>query len=135
MLGQIYKYSIRIKEIDLDVYAHVNNTKYLEFFEEARWDFINQNGYGYSKILETGLGPVILEVTVRYLKELRLGDKITIETSMLSYEGKISKILQRMVRDTDICCSAEYTVGLFDLKERKLVLPTSEWLKGLGLNP
>lgn len=134
MLGQVYNYPIRIKEIDLDVYAHVNNAKYFEFFEEARWDFINQNGYGFAKIMETGLGPVVLEVTARYLKEIRLGDLINIETSLISYEGKVGKILQRMVRGQDICCSAEYTIGLFDLKARKLVLPTPEWLKGVSVN-
>lgn len=133
MAEQIHSYSILIKEVDLDVYAHVNNAKYLEFFEEARWDFINRNGYGYEKINETGLGPIVLEVTVRYLKELRLRDAIVIETSILSYKGKTGKLLQRMMREKDVCCTAEFTIGLFDIKARKLVTPTQEWLKGLGL--
>ena len=134
MLGKMYYYPIRIKEVDLDVYAHVNNAKYLEFFEEARWDYINQNGYGYPKILETGFGPVVLEVTMRYLKELRLGDSVTIETHLISYEGKIGKLSQNMVREKDVCCTSEFTIALFDLKSRKLVAPTPEWWKGLGLH-
>lgn len=133
MLGEIYRYPVLIKEVNLDIYGHVNNSTYLIFFEEARWDFINKNGYGYSKIVETGLGPVVLEVTMKYLKELRLRDEIIIETSVISHERKTSKMLQRMMRGNEVCCTAEFTFGLFDLKARKLVLPTPDWLKGIGL--
>lgn len=130
---KVYKYPIVIKEINLDLYRHVNNATYLTLFEEARWDFINRNGYGFSKILETGLGPVVLEVSIRYLKELRLHDEIIIETTMVSYEKKIGKMHQRMVRGKNVCCIADFTFALFDLNERKLVMPTPEWLKGVGL--
>ena len=133
MIGEIYKYSFTIKETDLDLYGHVNNATYMTLFEDARWDFINRNGYGYAKIKETGLGPVVLEVSMRYLKELRLRDNIIIETSMISYDKKIGKMSQKMVRGEEICCTAEFAFGLFDLKERKLVFPTPEWLKGVGL--
>jgi len=128
-----HTYPLIIKETNLDLYRHVNNATYLTFFEDARWDFINNHNYGFAKILETGLGPVVLEVTIRYLKELRLRDQITIETTMVSYEKKIGKMHQKMVRGSDICCTADITFGLFDLNERKLVLPTPEWLQGIGL--
>ncbi|EFB40775.1 acyl-CoA thioesterase [Parachlamydia acanthamoebae] len=132
MKKQVYTYPITIKEVYLDLYGHVNNATYLTLFEEARWDLSNQNGYGVEKIKETGQGPVILEVTMRFLKELRLRDKINIETSVVSYEKKIGKLLQKMVRESEICCTAEFTIGLFDLKERKLIPPTPEWLKVIG---
>lgn len=129
----MHKYPLIIKEINLDLYRHVNNATYLTLLEDARWDFINSHGYGFAKILETGLGPVVLEITIRYLKELRLRDEIVIETKMVSYEKKIGKMRQEMVRGGDICCTADITFGLFDLNERKLILPTPEWLKGIGL--
>lgn len=133
MKGDIYKYPVIIKETNLDLYDHVNNATYLVLFEDARWDLINRNGYGFPKIQETGLGPVILDVSMRYLKELRLRDEIVIETHIVSYEKKISKMHQRMLRGEAVCCTADFTFALFDLKARKLVLPTEEWLKGLGL--
>jgi acyl-CoA thioester hydrolase len=130
----IHRYPMVIKEVDLGIYHHVNNAKYLTFFEEAWWDFINTNGYGLAKIEETDLGPVILEVKLRFLKELRLRDRITIETHIISYEGKALKTLQTMIRENDICCTAEFTIGLFNSKERIIVPPTPEWLKGIGLS-
>lgn len=38
-----------------------------------------------------------------------------------------------MIRDGELCCEAEFTISLFDLQERKLVLPTKEWLHAVGI--
>ncbi len=133
MNAKIFSYPLVIKEIYLDTFGHVNNASYLTLLEEARWDFITKNGYGLKKIQETGLGPTILEIKLVFLKELRLRDKITIETKIISYEKKIGKLSQKMIRDGDVCCDAEFIIGLFSLVERKLVLPTPEWLYAVGL--
>lgn len=134
MHRKIHRYPIFIKETDLDAYAHVNHTHYFKYFEDARWDYITQNGYGFKKIHDSGIGPVILEANIRYVKELRLHDKVVIETEFVSYEKKIGKIVQKMMRGDALCCVAEFTIALFDLKERKLVIPTEDWLKAICLN-
>lgn len=135
MKNKIYNYPILIKETYLDLYGHVNNATYLTLFEEARWDFVNRNGYGFNEIKKTGLGPIILEISIRYLKELRLREEIIIQTTTLSYDKKIGKLEQKMIRGKEECCVASFTIGLFNLKERKLVLPTKEWLNAIGIEP
>jgi acyl-CoA thioester hydrolase len=133
MQTSTFKYPIIIKEVYLDTFGHMNNAIYLTLFEEARWEFITQNGYGVSKIKETGLGPTIIEVTLKYLKELRLREEVIIESQLISYEKKIGKIRQNMIRAGELCCSAEFVFGLFNLKKRKLILPTHDWLKAVGV--
>lgn len=128
-----FYYPFIVKEIYLDSFAHVNNAVYLSLFEEARWDFINKRGYGVKRIQQTGLGPVILELNLVFIKELQVRDEIVIETRMIDYEGKAGHLAQQMVRGDEICCQAEFTFGLFSLQERKLVLPTEEWLKAIGM--
>lgn len=122
-----------IQEKHLDGYGHVNNAMYLILYEEARWDFIGKDGYTIETVKETGFGPVILEIKVTFQKELRLGDEILIETSTTSYEGKIGKLTQKMWRGEVLCSTAEMLIGLFDLKTRKLVLPTEAWKKAVGI--
>src|SRR3984885_14489467 len=107
MPSKIFSYPIMIKETYLDTFGHVNNAMYLTLFEQARWDFITKNGYGLKKIQETGIGPTILQIKLTFLKELRLREKITIETQLLSYEKKIGKLFQKMIRDGEVCCEAE----------------------------
>lgn len=128
-----FLYRLIIQEKDLDSFGHVNNAAYLVLFEQARWDLLNQNGFDFKKMQEAGLGPTIMKITVSYLKELRLNDEIQIETQIVSYEGKVGKIFQRMLREEQVCCEAEIVMGLFDLTTRKLVLPTPEWLAAIGV--
>jgi acyl-CoA thioester hydrolase len=128
----IFTYPLVIKESYLDTFGHVNNAMYLTLLEEARWELITKNGYGMKKIQESGLSPIILELTLSFRKELYLRDNVTIETQLISYEKKIGKLSQKIIRNGEVCCIAEFTIGLFDLKHRKLVLPTNEWLDAIG---
>jgi thioesterase III len=123
-----HQFQLQISQAHLDDFHHVNNAQYLSLFEAARWNLITQNGYGIDKIQLTGLGPVILELKVQFLKELNLGDLITIETQLISYESKVAQLKQIIKRKKEICTEAEFKFGLFDLKKRKLVQPTQEWL-------
>ena len=126
-------YPLMILESHLDTFGHVNNAAYLQIFEEARWDLITGNGYGLNQILKTGFGPVILEINLRFRKELKLRQKVVIETTLKSCDKKLITIAQEIIDgDGQSYCSAEFRCGLFDLKGRKLVLPTPAWLKGIG---
>lgn len=132
MTTPVFSYSVKILETYLDVFGHMNNTMYLTLLEEARWDYITKNGYGLKEIHKTGLGPVILEIKLCFLKELLLRDEVVIETSVISYDRKIGRLMQKMLRNGEVCSTAEIKIGLFSLKERKLVTPTPEWLKAIG---
>ena len=133
MVSKVFSYPLMIKETHLDTFGHVNNAVYLTLFEEARWELITQNGFGMNEIKKTGLGPTIMQVKLDYLRELRLRDQIIIETHLISYEKKVGKLMQKMIRGSDVCCTAEFVFGLFSVAERKLVLPTPEWLKAVGV--
>ncbi|PIZ04643.1 MAG: acyl-CoA thioesterase [Gammaproteobacteria bacterium CG_4_10_14_0_8_um_filter_38_16] len=133
MQTRLFSYPLIIKENHLDAFGHVNNAIYLALFEEARWDLITKNGYGLQKIQATGLGPTILEIQLRFLKELRLNEKIIIQTQLVFYKNKIGKLAQKMICNDEVYCEAEFTIGLFSLSERKLVLPTQEWLIAIGV--
>jgi YbgC/YbaW family acyl-CoA thioester hydrolase len=132
MEKRTFTYEITIREHHLDTFGHVNNATYLQLYEEARWEFITQNGYGLDKVKSTGLGPVILEINLRFLKELRLRDKITIHSQTSNHTSKIGLINQWMTNGKgDTCSDIELKYGLFDTKSRKLVVPTEEWVNAV----
>lgn len=130
----IFTYPVVVKEIYLDTFGHMNNATYLTILEEARWDLISKRGFGIPDIQRMGLGPTVLEVQIKFMRELRLREEIVIETQMLSYDRKIGKMKQSMIRDGDVCCTAEFVIGLFDMHTRKLVTPTHEWLYAVGIS-
>ncbi|MGZ3773251.1 MAG: acyl-CoA thioesterase [Pseudobdellovibrionaceae bacterium] len=128
------EYKISIKESNVDSYGHLNNASYLMLFEEARWEAITPRGFGFDEIHRIKQGPVILEVNLKFMKEIRLREEITIVTKVIGYKGKIGQMVQQMVKtDGTVASEALFTFGLFDMNLRKLVEPTPEWKKALDL--
>lgn len=123
-----------IRESHLDTFGHVNNATYLQIFEEARWDWITSNGFGLREIREQQVGPTILEITIKFLRELRNREEVTIRTEVLSYRGKICDLRQAIHKaDGELACEAVLRCALFDLRQRKIVAPTAAWARALGV--
>jgi thioesterase III len=134
MLGTAHEYDLLIREQHLDTFGHVNNAKYLEILEEARWDLITGNGYGLAEVVRRRLGPTILEINLRFQRELRNRQRIKIKTWVDSYPGKVGRLVQQIWDgEGNLYCDATFAIGLFDLAARKLVLPTPEWIEAMGL--
>lgn len=135
MVGSVHRYELLIHERHLDTFGHVNNAVYLELFEAARWDLIDRRGFGLAEIQRRRLGPTILEVNLRFTREIKNRERITIESWLDSYAGKIGRMTQQMKNaQGELCCDASFVFGLFDMQARKLVLPTPEWLTALGIS-
>jgi len=133
-----FETQIIIRESQLDSFGHVNNADYLQIFEDARWDLIVQRGFDLAHIRKSKTGPVILECNIKYLKELRSRDMITVTVENLGREPgahpKIYKLKQEMIKSNgEVCCEAVFTYALFDLENRKLIEPTPEWRKAVGI--
>ena len=78
--------------------------------------------------------PTVLEVEIRFVREIRNRQRVTIRTWIESYSGKIGKLAQQIRDEADeLCTDAVFTIGLFDMTSRRLVRPTPEWIAALGL--
>jgi len=131
----IFEYPLIIREFHLDTLGHVNNATYLAVFEEARWEFITRNGYGLNTVHEKKQSPIILEIDIKFLKELKLRENTIIKTQVKELRGKIF-ILRQWIENSkgDVCADATVTAGYFDMNTRKLIPMTQEWLSAIGVN-
>src|SRR5207244_4091012 len=71
MAALTHEKTILISEAHLDSFGHLNNARYLELFEQARWDLITERGFGVDTIRKPATGPVGLDVPVRYTRGSR----------------------------------------------------------------
>jgi YbgC/YbaW family acyl-CoA thioester hydrolase len=127
---KIYFYEVLIEEMHLDSFGHVNNAVYVKLYEQARWDFISKHGLGLEWMKQHQKAPVILDLKVRFKKEITNREIIRIRSKTLEViNGKILRLEQVMLKlDGSISSEAEFTIGFFDLKERKLVSAPEEWM-------
>ncbi len=145
-LGRTHEFTLVIHEGHLDTFGHVNNAKYLELFEQARWDWITTGGYGLSKIQETQKGPVILECSLQFRREVTNRQTVSIRSWIDKVGPKVSMVRQELSlhaspaegdapnRARDLCCAASFKMAFFDLSARRIIEPTADWLQALGLN-
>ena len=133
--NEIGVYPITVKESHLDTFGHINNATYLQILEEARWNLITERGFGLNYIQQIKQGPVILEVNIKFLKEIGLRENIKITTQLIKYEGVVGKLEQKIFNSKDaLTTQAEFTFGLFDLSKRSLIPPTQKWKTAIGMN-
>jgi thioesterase-3 len=134
MENRVFEQSILIREEHLDTFGHVNNARYLEIFEQARWDLITEHGFGLDFVRASGTGPVILEVNLRFLHEVKNRQQLLVRSFIDSYEGKIGRMTQQLIDESErVCCEGKFVIAQWDTKTRKLIEPTPEWRRALGL--
>lgn len=87
---------IRVRGYHLDIYGHVNNARYLEFLEEARWGYL-ETSHGLDWWHEQGLGFIVASITINYRRPAGLGVDLEIRTRMARIGGRSAIIHQDVV--------------------------------------
>ncbi|WP_163567443.1 thioesterase family protein [Fodinicola feengrottensis] len=118
-----------VRVFDLDTNGHVRGPIYLEFADHARWECVRAAGISLDDLAAAGFGPVNLETTIKFHRELRPGDEVLITTEFLYGEGKTSRVRQEMHRlDGTLVAEVTSVSGLLDRTTRRLVAnPAAHW--------
>ena len=87
---------------DCDPYSHLNNGRYLDYFMNARedmvWKAYDFNIYEYSRT--TGLGWVVTQNQIAYLRPALLMEEVTMESQLMESKPKFIQVEKRML-DSD----------------------------------
>jgi acyl-CoA thioester hydrolase len=87
MLPVRWQTPISIRTYELDFYGVVNNAVYLNYFEEARLDFLRQLGIDFFKMVAEGIVPVVARAVVEYKIPIRGGDRIVVKGEVARLGG------------------------------------------------
>lgn len=110
---------ITIRGYHLDAYQHVNNARYLEFLEEARWQYFdNISNEAYK---ELGISFFVVNININYRAPAILGDVIKIKTEVAKIGNTSMVFNQKIIADgTDnVICDAAITFVILDQKTGK----------------
>lgn len=117
-----HKSEIKVRGFHLDIYQHVNNARYLEFLEEARWEYLEETG-DIAFFQSLGLAWVIVNININYRAAATMGQTMEIDTGLSKLGGKSAVFHQQItVKDTDIVVAdADITFVLMDQKTGKAI--------------
>ncbi|WP_020408804.1 acyl-CoA thioesterase [Hahella ganghwensis] len=82
---------------DQDAYGHLNNTVYFRFFEEARVNWLEQQGFG---VRGQGESPVLIQCSATFLREINY-PAILIVTTLTEAIGSTSFTLGHQILSQD----------------------------------
>lgn len=86
---------IKVRGYHLDMYRHVNNARYLEFLEEGRWAFFEQNTNfrGWPK----GIAFFVVNININFRRPATLGEILEIRTNISHLGNKSGTIHQEIL--------------------------------------
>ncbi len=108
---------IKVRGYHLDLYGHVNNARYLELLEEARWRLLD-DGPAFDRWSNRGLAFNVVNININYRRPATLGQVLLIRTSVEKIGGKSATLSQvvSVKEDDSVVADALVTFVMVDMK-------------------
>jgi thioesterase-3 len=124
---------IKVRNYHADNHNHVNNARYLEFFEEGSWDFLEKNPHVenlFSSLIKKGIIHVAVNINCNYRSSAVVGDVLRLETELARSTDRSYTWSKKVYNnDTDkLVVDAEITCVFIDSASGD-VAPISEEMK------
>lgn len=106
---------IKIRGYHVDFYSHVNNARYLEFFEEGRWqlfeDHLPDHFFSGSKY-----SFFVVNINLSYMGQAKIHDIIIVKSGLLKFGNKSAAFRQQIVKknSNEIIAQADVTFVVAD---------------------
>lgn len=135
-MSEPFSVPVTVRGYETDTQGHLNQAVYLNYAEHARWSLLRAAGIRQADLVARGVGPVALETTIRFRRELLAGDEAEVTCAFEWGEGKTFRIRQ-IIRKADgtVAAEVEGVGGLMDLGTRKLVADPRRRFKELAARP
>lgn len=112
---------IKVRGYHLDVYGHVNNARYLEFLEEARWSLFEKD---MALWMEMGVSFFVVNINISYRSPAVLNTFLNIESGITEIKSR-SCVLKQTVTDKatgKVVAEADVTFVIVDQAGKAVTL-------------
>ena len=107
---------MRVRSYELDAYGHVNHAVFLNYFENARVDYLAQKGMSFRSLMEEGCIFIIVRAEVDYIKPLIESDRIEIVGEIEKVGNTSITVRQVMSRlpERELVCRGRFVAVFVD---------------------
>lgn len=126
----IFKVSFTTRWADFDANIHMRHTAYNDYAAEVRLRYFKKFGVTIQDFSLEKVGPILFEENTRFLKEIHMGEDISVNLKLLGLSSKGERWkIQHEVFNANGKLSAVITVygAWLDLVKRKLTVPPAKF--------
>ncbi len=121
-----YVKPVEVRWSDLDPNFHLRHSVYYDYGAYARISFLEEHGLTSALMAEYQFGPILFREECIFRKEIRLGDKVTLDVQLLKARKDQSRwSIRHNIHKNGNVLAAVITVdgAWIDMKIRKLAVP------------
>ncbi len=124
-----YLTEIKVRGYHADFYGHVNNARYLEFFEADRWAHL-ESKIDLKKWAAQGIVFLVVNINVNYRRAVPVGETLVVTTN-LEKIGNRSVVLQQKIflKGTDTVATDALITFVITDKSGRAVTMAGEMLQ------
>ncbi len=133
-----YSRNYEIRWSDLDANGHVNYSAYINAAADLRYHFFSERNFPPEKFEELGIGPIYTAIHAWFLREVRMGETVTITYALsgLSPQGSRWKVQHDILKpNRKKAVSLEIEGAILNLTTRKPAFPAPELMQTFNLVP
>lgn len=133
-----YNIEVQVRWSDLDPNVHLRHSVYYDWGAYNRIEFLSAHGLPVKTMEELQIGPILFREECVFKREIRLGDKVTIDMELVAAKADFSRwTIRHNIRKNDDTLSAVLTVegAWLDVVKRKLALPPQQVVDAFEIMP
>ena len=122
---------IKIRGFHIDIFSHVNNARYLEFMEEARWVVIDKY-IDLKRMQAKGIIFVVVNININYRRPASMGDILELYLGLTKIGGKSAVFYQEIrLKGTDTVVADAQVTFVFSEKNTGKAVKIDDEIKRL----
>lgn len=106
----VSRLNYRVGVSDSDMNRHLTNSRYFNYMDLGRWDWLMRSGLLKSALLNEGVRPMVVDIHIQYKRELPFMAGFTLDTRCVGREGKTLLVEQHFLRGDKVHTRAELKI-------------------------
>lgn len=93
----MYEFERQVKYYETDKMGVVHHSNYIRWFEEARVEFMRNNGISYRVMEDEGVMIPVVSVSCKYRSPAKFDDVVVVQTWIKKFNGIIAEIAYKVL--------------------------------------
>jgi acyl-CoA thioester hydrolase len=122
-MSQEHTITIRVRYPEVDAMGYVHHSRYLEYFETGRIEFLRTYGISYAELEKQGYLFVVVKVECRFKAPARYDEELTLRTRVVRQTQVRIDHTYELMRDFTVLAEASTTIACIGRDGRLREIP------------